>query len=80
MKNHLSEIPFYVQNNSCAKNLLRFLNNKIAGGRINKRLNYLQGILFLGLLKIKIILYMKCNKRYLACFFLLTSFLILYTI
>ena len=38
------------------KNLLRFLNSIIAGGRIDKKLNYLQGTLFFELLKIRIIL------------------------
>ena len=34
--------------NCCVKNLLRFLSSNITGGRIDKRLNYLQAILFLG--------------------------------
>ena len=52
------------------ENLLRFLNSNVTGGSIDKRLNYLQGILFLGLLKIQIISKMKITKGkiYLACF------------
>ena len=37
------------------KNLLRFLNNNITRRSIDKRLSYLQGILFFVLLKIQII-------------------------
>ena len=55
----------------CVKNLLRFLNSNLARGRIE--MNYLQGILFFGLLKIQIILKMKIRKGnlYLVCFFYL---------
>ena len=56
----------------CVKNLLRFVNSNIAGGRIDKRLNNLQGILFFGLLKIQIIFKVKITKGslYLARFFI----------
>ena len=40
----------------CVKNLLGFLNSNIVGERNDESLNYLQGILFFGLLKIQIIL------------------------
>ena len=32
----------------CVKNLLRFLSSNITGGRIDKRLSYLQATLFFG--------------------------------
>ena len=38
----------------CEKSI-EFLNSNITGGRIDKRLNYLQGILIIGVLKIQTI-------------------------
>ena len=53
----------------CVKSLLRFLNSNIAGGSIDKRLNYLLGILFFGFLKIQVILKGKVVNFILLAFF-----------
>ena len=45
------------------KNLLRFLNSNIEREWVDKRLNYLQGILLFGLLEIQIILKVKRNNE-----------------
>ena len=45
------------------ENLLRFLNSNIAGGKIDKRRIYVQGIFFFGLLKIQIIFKTKSYNK-----------------
>ena len=71
-KVEVRSLKFYYYYRCCLKSLLRFFNSNKTGGRIDKSLNNLQGILFFELLKIQIIFKIKIRKGnlYLACFFI----------